>query len=827
MSIKYLKNKLEKDNFNFEEFKELLIKTNSFIAGSYVVKALLKEHWYEKDIDIYTIPKNEDNKVKLPKKFNKFFITKLGYKYHNKYTENLVMTDNTEVIINLFHPDSIKYPNINILILKNRNDEYYKSDDDNECDNNLSKEEKKDLIKIKKEEKNINNFYKTLVNFDLTASCMGYYPSVKDEIISYDEHSKSDCLNKIININNRYIHKKKYIHSWLDTLKRIFKYMRRGFVLSKETKKIIQNVIINKYIKEKLTNEPKQMYFIDEWNQTIFQNYDINLYTEEKEEYYIIPIIKDNLKVSYKKHQFINELNRLQYMKKHIRLNYKVDKKDIYTPCHIDMIKDIDEKEQDTKEESNTENENEYKTFDMLMSMVIDKNEALEDPDNILISHINKKKYMSIAMDLKFLHTGFFSNNLNLIDSLTSIQLTNIFFRCISTNYKNKKYYTINLFEPYIKLIFHVETGEYGISKAGLVKLDSFLEIYKMRNRIFYLTPLLDNEGKQIRIENTSSYQNSFPNENLNEGNSGNYCQEGTGYDIYTIGICEKPSCKLSNKYLLSEEELINRKDICNPTEEKGKTVLIRRRDPFYEDDDDEVDQAFINFFEMEYREIPEDINLNHYIQTLNGVDLKRKLIYEHIIEKAIENNLLNNEIEIKNDYINAKNIQAGIRYDILTRLEERNNNGSIISKKIIQDIVDIKIANFINHYNSIEEKEEKEEKEDNDLEVFFEIDYDDIDDDYDLCDFITINIDYENKRLTIFQHIIEEAIDKICSAEGMDRDGIEFITQQIGDDILSEINDLINEGEDEGDTIITKRRIEGIVKEKIEYIKKELESSD
>ena len=326
-----------------------------------------------------------------------------------------------------------------------------------------------------------------------------------------------------------------------------------------------------------------------------------------------------------------------------------------------------------------------------------------------------------------------------------------------------------------------------------------------------------------MKVNNTSSYQNSFPNENLNEGNSGNHCQEGTGYDIYTIGICEKPSCKLSNKYLLSEEELINRKDICNPTEEKGKTVLIRRRDPFYEDDDDEVDQAFINFFEMEYKEIPEDINLNHYIQTLNGVDLKRKLIYEHIIEKAIENNLLNNEIEIKNDYINAKNIQAGIRYDILTRLEERNNNGSRISKKIIQDIVDLKIANFIAIYNNIEEKEEKE---DNDLELFYEIDYDDIEDDKDLVDYIETKIDIDEKRIKIFMHIIEEAIDKICSAEGIVGDAIEFITERIGDDILSHINGLYDDGGGE-DPIITKKLIEDIVSTTIEDIKDELESSD
>ena len=53
MSVKYLKKKFNKDNLSFEHIKEILIETNSFIAGSYIVQSLLKEDWYEKDIDIY------------------------------------------------------------------------------------------------------------------------------------------------------------------------------------------------------------------------------------------------------------------------------------------------------------------------------------------------------------------------------------------------------------------------------------------------------------------------------------------------------------------------------------------------------------------------------------------------------------------------------------------------------------------------------------------------------------------------------------------------------------------------------------------------------
>jgi hypothetical protein len=164
-----------------------------------------------------------------------------------------------------------------------------------------------------------------------------------------------------------------------------------------------------------------------------------------------------------------------------------------------------------------------------------------------------------------------------------------------------------------------------------------------------------------------------------------------------------------------------------------------------------------------------------------------------------------------------------------LISLEERNNNGSIISKKIIQDIVDLKIADFINHYNSIEEKEEKEEKdekEDNDLELFFEIDYDLIEPDRDLVDYIHTYIDVDEKRIQIFMRIIEEAIDKICSAEGILGDAIEFITEQIGDDILYQINKEYEDGGGEN-PVITKEYIEGVVKPKIQEIKQHLQNSN
>ena len=142
---------------------------------------------------------------------------------------------------------------------------------------------------------------------------------------------------------------------------------------------------------------------------------------------------------------------------------------------------------------------------------------------------------------------------------------------------------------------------------------------------------------------------------------------------------------------------------------------------------------------------------------------------------------------------------------------------------RIIQDIVDLKITDFIAIYNNIEKKEEIE---DNDLELFFEIDYDDIEDDKDLVEYIQTNIDIDEKRIKIFMHIIEEAIDKICSDEGMDIDGIEFIIERIGDDILSHINELYDNGGGE-DPIITKKLIEGKVITTIEDIKDELEISD
>jgi len=752
MSIKLLKNKLKKDNIDFKKIKKILIQTNSFIAGSYIVQALLKEDWYEKDIDIYTIPKHEHNHIMEPVLYN-YFIKELGYKIHNidipnnlsndnnymdnlsivnKYREDLFIMDDTEKIINIKHSDIIKYPNINFIILKSSKED----EEDNECkiEKKVSKKEK-ERNRIKKEEKDIEKIKKVLIEFDLTSSAGAYYPSIsEDQIIWFDTDSKSDCINKTINIRNHYGEKNKNIFKWFNTLRKIFKYMKRGFEIRKrqDVKECIKKLL--------LENSTLQTYFIDNWNEIIFQNYDINVNNEQAEEYYIIPIIKENLEWSYDEHEFIEEIDRLQYnKKKHIRINYKVDEKVKYTPCHIDIIKDIEENNRLDDELSNSENKD--KTFDMMMANKIYKKEVLEDPDNdnIIIGHIDQN-ILSVSMSLSDIHKGFFSNDLDYtIDKLNENQLDKIIFRCLKAKYEGKLYTVTNLFEPYIKINYTVEEGEYGLSKFGVVKLDSFLEIYRTKNRMFYLTPCTNKEGRQNELQYTCSYKNSRGNRVFNDGVSASHCQAGTNEKIFTIGICDKSECKLTKKSYISEEDLKTRKQICMLTENFNKDNVRSVSDIYFSDDniydsgsdDDDIsrrlnysddnniydlsgddekesrrhlsyenDYDLSFFFDIEYDTIPGDYDLENYLQNGRNNAFNRTAIYQYMIEKAIDKLLRTNQyISYDNgdvigiDYREVINVECSS--DLLQDLYTIQSNGEIISKNKIDRIVHEKIHDF------------------------------------------------------------------------------------------------------------------------------------
>ena len=112
----------------------------------------------------------------------------------NKYREDLFVTKDSEKIINLKHSDSMKYPNINLIILKY-----------------LDEENKEEYIeKVKK----------TLSDINLTACSVAYYPSKNVSLYSFFEDKyEEDCLNKIININ--FIENNKDIYKWLDILMKI------------------------------------------------------------------------------------------------------------------------------------------------------------------------------------------------------------------------------------------------------------------------------------------------------------------------------------------------------------------------------------------------------------------------------------------------------------------------------------------------------------------------------------------------------------------------------------------------------------------------------
>ena len=308
--------------------------------------------------------------------------------------------------------------------------------------------------------------------------------------------------------------------------------------------------------------------------------------------------------------------------------------------------------------------------------------------------------------------------------------------------YKGKLYTATNLFEPYIKINYNVEEGEYGLPKFGVIKLDSFLEIYKTKNRIFYLTPCTNKEGRQNQLEYTCSYKNSTGNEVFNNGVSASHCQAGTNEKIFTIGICDKSHCKLTKKSYISEEELKIRKQICMLTENLNKddiygssvddgkdniydsssdddssSVDISRRLNYSEDNnifdnssgeekEDTRHPSYENdydldfFFDIEYNTIPGDYDLENYLQNGRNNAFNRTAIYQYMIEKAINKLLLsnqyrsihnNNVIDVDYSFL----INAEIGTDILTDVKDSESNGEIISKNKIEELVDLNIRRF------------------------------------------------------------------------------------------------------------------------------------
>ena len=102
-----LREKLTRNMINFDKLKDILIETNSVIAGSYIIQALLGEEWAT-DMDVWCKQPALRN-LTMPAPFYEYFVKSLGYRFkripmepkHDYTRLEKYVTD----IVSLVHPN--------------------------------------------------------------------------------------------------------------------------------------------------------------------------------------------------------------------------------------------------------------------------------------------------------------------------------------------------------------------------------------------------------------------------------------------------------------------------------------------------------------------------------------------------------------------------------------------------------------------------------------------------------------------------------------------------------------------------------------------------
>ena len=152
--------------------------------------------------------------------------------------------------------------------------------------------------------------------------------------------------------------------------------------------------------------------------------------------------------------------------------------------------------------EYDDEKKEEYKTYDQVLIEEITKKKCLSDNENIIVSPHNEKN--SLCMNLREMYHGFFTNDIKKINNSNKMHLDKIIFKCIQyidPKTKNVMYNAINRFDPYLKIYVNESQS------IGIVKLDSFIHIFKIKILFFILNPVLDDNKKHVNIESTCSYK--------------------------------------------------------------------------------------------------------------------------------------------------------------------------------------------------------------------------------------------------------------------------------------------------------------------------------
>ena len=518
-------NKLKEDGFNETEFSNMLINSNAWIAGSYVLQSVINENWEESDIDIWAIDKPyADHYSPLCTIFSYF--KNLGYTYTknwkahwnpkkitdkygdseliNKIKNNMLQYNIKEIssyrrlrssLSEMWTFKKDGYRKVQIMLLKpiyNILSNF----------NFFSKETTRyDYVKELK---------KYISEFDLS-SCQIYYTgkTICGLNTNTIQNSKDKMMELTIEAANR-----QSPNEWIRTLKRLVKYCNRGFsiIWPEKVLKILGFLFVslyypnNDYDNYRETIEP----IVKEWNEIQNENPNCN-----------IPKIK---KYSYNKYITIwfNETNN-------ITVNKNGDIVSLPPPPPRSLpLQSVQENEKHMN------------------------NEEAKCKDQINLTHESISQYLRenngnillIQPDENIENYNIFCYNIEYFINTINNKNDDVYYECTGRIFEGTNDRSMSSFDfenPYMKL----PVGSEGMNAFVPVKdVKSALE---SQDKIFYVVPELEN-GEQKMITHTSNYGLARNIRGVSMV-SANHCQAGSSILIYRLKVCNGQNCVVSQQF--------------------------------------------------------------------------------------------------------------------------------------------------------------------------------------------------------------------------------------------------------------------------------------
>ena len=253
-----LREKVSSNGMDFDTLAQVLSETRSVIAGSFVMQVILGEEW-RTDMDIWCNMATPSQNIALLLPFFNYFVRKLGYRFKKYNTADIHNSDYARLrkyvstIVCLYHPSDEILPKIQIITTHAP------------CVDVIS-------------------------TFDLNACRVYYDPSwtLPNSSMRQVGNAFDQCLSRKMAVTEEAIVEQS-LYEWLRTLRRIIKYLRRGFDVS--CKNIISHL--------------KQLYDIGDanarndladmcrvWNMEVFRNFDVKHNHGET-----LPIFKDGVSI--------------------------------------------------------------------------------------------------------------------------------------------------------------------------------------------------------------------------------------------------------------------------------------------------------------------------------------------------------------------------------------------------------------------------------------------------------------------------------------------------------------------------------------------------